>query len=100
MSHRDHTVAARIARHKFVRHFGEPLYHDHQLASAVEPFSGRHLRPPPDPAEYLPFDATESPVELRELAADVQVASSDIPSLARELDTEAKARLEDLGYVE
>jgi arylsulfatase A-like enzyme len=102
VSHRGHTVTARTARHKFVQHFGEPLYRDHQLASAVEPFNGGgvtyDLRA--DPAEHLPLDPTESPAELRELATDVQVEPSDIPSLTGELDTEAKARLEDLGYVE
>ncbi|EMA48239.1 sulfatase-like hydrolase/transferase [Halococcus thailandensis] len=102
VSHRGHTVTARTACHKFVRHFGEPLYHEHQLASAVEPFNGEgvtyDLRA--DPAEHLPLDATESPANLRELAADVHVHPSEIPSLTGELDTETKARLEDLGYVE
>ena len=102
VSHRGHTVTARTARHKFVRHFGEPLYREHQLASAVEPFNGEgvtyNLRA--DPAEHLPLNATESTSELRELTEDVQVEPSDIPPLAGELDTEAKARLEDLGYVE
>lgn len=102
VSPRGHTVTARTARHKFVRHFGEPLYRDHQLASAVEPFNGEgvtyDLRA--DPAEHLPLNAAESPTKLRELVADAHVEPSDIPSLAGELDTEAKARLEDLGYVE
>ncbi|EMA41373.1 arylsulfatase [Halococcus morrhuae DSM 1307] len=102
VSHRGHTVTARTARHKFVQHFGEPLYREHQLASAVEPFNSEgvtyDLRG--DPAEHLPLDATESPAKLRELATDIQVEPSDISSLAGELDTEAKARLEDLGYTE
>ena len=102
VSHRGHTVTARTARHKFVRHFGESLYREHQLASAVEPFNNEgvtyDLRA--DPPEHLPLDAVESPTEPRELVVDVQVKPSDIPSLAGELDTEAKARLQDLGYVE
>jgi len=102
VSHRGHTVTARTARHKFVQHFGEPLYREHRLASAVDPFNGEgvtyDLRA--DPAEHLPLDATDSPPELRELVNDVQVDPTDIPSLAGELDTEAKDRLKDLGYVE
>jgi arylsulfatase A-like enzyme len=102
VSHRGHTVTARTARHKFVRHFGKTLYREHQLASVVEPFNGEGVTYDirADPAEHLPLDATESSFKLRELAADVQVDPTDIPSLAGELDTEAKARLEDLGYVE
>jgi choline-sulfatase len=101
VSHRGHTVTARTACYKFVRHFGKPLYREHQLASVVEPFNGEGVTYDlhADPAEHLPLDATESPAELRELVADVQVQPSDISSLAGELDTEAKARLEDLGYV-
>jgi arylsulfatase A-like enzyme len=100
VSHRGHTVAARTAEYKHIRHFGEPLYRDFQLS--VEPFNddGTTYDLSAGPTEHLPLDATESPQELRELAADVQVEPAEIPSLDGELDTQAKERLQDLGYVE
>jgi arylsulfatase A-like enzyme len=102
VSHRGHTVAARTADYKFIRHFGEPLYREHQLASAVEPFNGDgvayHL--PTDPAEHLPLAPETAPHELQTLAEDVQVEPAEIRSLDGELDTAARERLHDLGYVE
>ncbi|EMA51720.1 sulfatase [Halococcus salifodinae DSM 8989] len=100
VSHRGHTVAARTADYKHTRHFGEPLYRDFQLS--VEPFNGDGTTYDlsADPTEHLPLDATESPQELRDLATDVQIEPAEIPSLDGELDTQARERLQDLGYVE
>ena len=102
VSHRGHTVTTRTTEYKFTRHFGEPLYREHRLSSAVEPFNGDgvvyHLQT--DPSEQLPLASKEAPHELQELAEGVHVDSSEIPSLEGELDTVARERLHDLGYVE
>ncbi len=102
VSHRGHTVAARTAEYKFIKHFGKPLYREHQLSSAVEPFNddgvAYHLHT--DPSEHIPLAPEESSDELRELVEDVQIEPAEIPSLEGELDTSARERLHDLGYVE
>lgn len=102
VSHPGHTVTTRTPHEKFVQHFGKPLYRDHQLANAVEPYNGDGVTYDlsSDPGDHMPLDATECPSELRELAADVKVHPSEIPPLVGEFDTEAKARLQDLGHVE
>lgn len=102
VSHRGHTVAARTAEYKFVRHFGEPLYREHRLWDAVEPFNGDGVtyRIRSDPSERVPLAPEEAPRELRELAETVCVEPSEIPSIEGEFDSTARERLRDLGYVE
>lgn len=102
VSHRGHTVVARTADDKFVRHFGEPLYREHRLWNAVKPFNGDgatyHIRT--DPTEQLPLTSAKAPHELRKLTEDVHIEPSEISSVEGEFDSTARERLRDLGYVE
>jgi arylsulfatase A-like enzyme len=102
VSHRGHTVVTRTAEYKFVRHFGEPLYREHRLWDAVEPFNGDGVayRIRSDPSEQVPLAPEEAPTELRELTDNAHVEPADVPSLEGEFDAAARERLHDLGYVE